>query len=100
MRRYSVFDSDTNYFDSYRNGELCRQVAHRCYLPANRMMLDLVQRHAGRFRLSYSISGSVTPGRNFMQAGGVWGWKNTAALRRFSSSNTGAKAGSPGQRSM
>lgn len=59
LRRYSVFDSDTNYFDSYRNGELCRQVAHRCYLPANRLMLELIQRHAGRFRLSYSISGSV-----------------------------------------
>jgi alpha-amylase len=59
LRRYSVFDSDTNYFDNYRNGELCRRVAHRCYLPANRMMLDLIARHEGRFRVAYSITGSA-----------------------------------------
>jgi alpha-amylase len=59
LRRYSVFDSDPNYFDDYRNGEMCRKVAHRCYLPANRMMLDLIERFAGRFRVSYSVSGSV-----------------------------------------
>jgi alpha-amylase len=59
LRRYSVFDSDTNYFDSRRNGDLCRGVAQRCYLPANRMMLDLIRQHGGRFRLAYSISGST-----------------------------------------
>ena len=59
LRRYSVFDSDTNYFDNYRNGEMCRKIAHSCYLPANRLMLELIHRHAGRFRLAYSISGSV-----------------------------------------
>lgn len=59
LRRYSVFDTNLDYFDDYRNGELCRKVAHRCYLPANRMMLDLIRRHEGRFRVSYSISGSV-----------------------------------------
>ena len=59
LRRYSVFDSDQNYFDDYRNGELCRKVAHRCYLPANRMMLDLIRQQGDRFRISYSISGSV-----------------------------------------
>lgn len=57
LRRYSIFDSDTNYFDNYRNGELCRKAAHRSYLPANRMMLDLIQRHEGSFRIAYSISG-------------------------------------------
>ena len=57
LRRYSVFDSDTNYFDDYKNAELCRKVASRCYLPANRLMLDLVRRHGKDFALSYSITG-------------------------------------------
>ncbi|MBK7645301.1 MAG: polysaccharide deacetylase family protein, partial [Planctomycetes bacterium] len=29
----------------------------KCYLPMNALILELVQRHAGRFRCSYSISG-------------------------------------------
>jgi len=57
LRRYSVFDSDTNYFDDYKNAELCRKVTSRCYLPANRMMLDLVRRYGKDFALSYSITG-------------------------------------------
>ena len=35
LRRYSIFDSDTNYFDDARNEEICRKVADKCYLPAN-----------------------------------------------------------------
>lgn len=57
LRRYSVFDSDTNYFDDYKNAELCRKVAQRCYLPTNRLMLDLLRRYGRDFAVSYSITG-------------------------------------------
>lgn len=57
LRRYSVFDTDRHYFDDYKNGEICRKVAHKCYLPANRMMLETIRRHEGRFRIAYSITG-------------------------------------------
>jgi alpha-amylase len=59
LRRYSVFDSGTNYFDDYKNGEICRKIAHKCYLPANRLMLELIQRHGGRFRIAYSLTGLI-----------------------------------------
>jgi len=57
LRRYSVFDSDANYFDDYKNAELCRKVASRCYLPTTRLMLDLVRQYGKDFALSYSITG-------------------------------------------
>ncbi|MBN1435540.1 MAG: glycoside hydrolase family 57 protein [Sedimentisphaerales bacterium] len=57
LRRYSIFDSDHNYFDEHKNAEICRKVAHKCYLPANRLMLKLIEQHEGRFRISYSITG-------------------------------------------
>ena len=57
LRRYSVFDTDRNYFDDYRNAEVVRKVAAKCYVPANRCMLDLIKRHEGRFRLAYSLTG-------------------------------------------
>jgi alpha-amylase len=59
LRRYTVFDSDTCYFDDPRNQEVLCKVAHKCYLPANRVMLDLIRRHEGRFRISYSLTGTV-----------------------------------------
>ena len=59
LRRYSVFDNDQDYFDDYKNGEICRKVAHKCYLPANRLILDLIRRYEGRFRVAYSLTGSV-----------------------------------------
>jgi alpha-amylase len=59
LRRYTIFDSDANYFDDWRNEEICRKVANKCYLPANRLILDLVRRHEGRFRVSYSLTGTV-----------------------------------------
>jgi len=57
LRRYSVFDTDRHYFDEYKNAEICRKVAERCYLPANRLLLDNIKVHEGRFRIAYSISG-------------------------------------------
>jgi len=59
LRRYTVFDSDTSYFDQFRNEEICRKVSGKCYLPTNRLILDLVRRHDGRFRVSYSLTGTV-----------------------------------------
>ncbi|MHC4799587.1 MAG: glycoside hydrolase family 57 protein, partial [Planctomycetota bacterium] len=59
LRRYSVFDTDANYFDDYKNGEICSKVAHKCYLPANRVILDLIRKYEGRFRVSYSLTGVV-----------------------------------------
>src|SRR5712672_2993940 len=57
LRRYSVFDTDRHYFDEFKNAEICRKVAQRCYLPANQMLLDNIRMHEGRFRIAYSISG-------------------------------------------
>ncbi len=57
LRRYSVFDSDPFYFDNKKNGEICRKVADKCYRPTTSLILDLVKRHKGRFKVSYAITG-------------------------------------------
>jgi alpha-amylase len=57
LRRYNIFDSGDNYFDDYKNAEICRKVANKCYLPANRLMLELIRRYRGKFKISYSITG-------------------------------------------
>jgi alpha-amylase len=57
LRRYSVFDSDPYYFDDLKNAEICRKVAHKCYLPANRLLLKLIQSLDGKFKVNFSITG-------------------------------------------
>jgi alpha-amylase len=59
LRRYSVFDTDRHYFDDYKNAEICRKIAAKCYIPANKVMLETIRRHDGRFRISYSLTGSI-----------------------------------------
>jgi len=59
LRRYSVFDTSPDYFDDERNAEIIRRVAHKCYLPANRLLLELIERHEGRFRGAFSLTGVV-----------------------------------------
>ncbi|MDR1274072.1 MAG: glycoside hydrolase family 57 protein [Odoribacteraceae bacterium] len=59
LRRYHFFDIGKrgDYFDEYVNRSTIRRLAEHCYLPANRLILELIERHGGRFKVSYSISG-------------------------------------------
>jgi alpha-amylase len=59
LRRYSVFDTDRHYFDEQKNAELCRKIAGTCYLPANKMLLETIRQHEGRFRVAFSLTGVV-----------------------------------------
>ncbi len=45
-----------DYFDDEKNRQIFRKVAEKCYLPANALMLRLLQRHPD-FRIAYSLSG-------------------------------------------
>jgi len=59
LRHYTVFDTNSDYFDDYKNASICRKVANKCYLPANRLLLDTIKRYDGKFRISYSITGTL-----------------------------------------
>ena len=57
LRHYTVFDQDHRYFDDLKNKSICRKVANKCYLPTNRLILDLIRKHEGRFKVAYSVTG-------------------------------------------
>ena len=60
MKKYSIFDINKNhdYFDDQKNIEIIRKVARKCYLPANKILLDLLNQHP-EFKISFSFSGVV-----------------------------------------
>ena len=59
LRRYSVFDTEPAYFDRDRDATLIGETAEVCYLPATKLLLEMVERHEGRFRFAYSITGTA-----------------------------------------
>lgn len=61
LRLYRFFDigRESWYYDDFANRTILQRVAERCYLPANRIILELIKKHKGAFRLTYSISGVV-----------------------------------------
>lgn len=59
LRRYSVFDTEPNYFDHQRNAQILERVAKGCYIPTGKILLELIQRYEGRFRLAFSLTGVI-----------------------------------------
>ncbi len=61
LRRYRVFDigRSGSYFDDDLNRRVMDKVAAKCYLPANALLGELIERHEGRFRVAFSISGAA-----------------------------------------
>ena len=61
LRKYTFFDIGNNHFyeDDAKNGEILRRVAAKCYLPAHRLMLEIIDRYKGAFKIAYSISGTA-----------------------------------------
>lgn len=61
LRRFTYFDigKRSDYFDDELNAEIARRVAERCYLPMNQILLEAIDRTDGRFRCSFSVSGTA-----------------------------------------
>jgi alpha-amylase len=59
FRRYRFFDigNEHYYYDDYSNESILRKVADKCYLPANKILLDLIRKYDGKFKIAMSISG-------------------------------------------
>ena len=61
LRLYRFFDigKDSHYYDDFANRTILRRVAQRCYLPMNELLLNLIKQNGGKFKVAFSISGSV-----------------------------------------
>ena len=59
LKRYRFFDigNDHYYYDDFQNEEVIRRIAERCYLPANRTLLEMIKSSGGKFKVAFSISG-------------------------------------------
>ncbi|MBR1769822.1 MAG: glycoside hydrolase family 57 protein [Bacteroidales bacterium] len=61
LRTYRFFDigQSHHYYDDVQNKWLCRRIADKCYLPANALILELIRKYEGKFKVAYSITGTA-----------------------------------------
>ncbi len=61
LRHINVLDigKQTDYFDERLNRQVMQKVAEKCYLPTNKLLLSLIQKLEGRFKIAYSITGTA-----------------------------------------
>ena len=61
LRTYRFFDigKKHDYFDDYANRKILMKVAEKCYLPSNQLLLELIEKHKGKFKVCFSITGTL-----------------------------------------
>lgn len=59
LKTYRFFEMgvDHHYYDEFQNKRLMQRIAEKCYMPANKLMLKLIQKHGKDFNIAFSISG-------------------------------------------
>ncbi len=58
LRNYRFFDIGSNYYyDDFTNEEVIERLAHRSYVPANYILLEMIRKANGKFKVAFSISG-------------------------------------------
>jgi len=59
LRKFSYLDAsrDFDYFDNAKDADIFKKVANKCYLPANKVILDLIR--SCNFRCAFSITGTA-----------------------------------------
>jgi alpha-amylase len=61
LRHYRVFDigKEPHYFDDKKNREIMQKVIKKSYEPTNKILLDLIHKTDGKFKVSFSITGTI-----------------------------------------
>lgn len=59
LRKYTYFDIGNSHFyeNDQENKAIMQKVANKCYLPTNALLLELINKYNGDFKIAYSLTG-------------------------------------------
>ncbi len=59
LKQYRFFNigGDHYYYDDFANEDILQRIAEISYIPANKLMLDMIKENQGKFKVTFSISG-------------------------------------------
>ncbi len=61
LKNFKIFDigKEKNYFDDAKNKMYLERILKKSYLPTNKILLDLIHKTDGKFKASFSITGTL-----------------------------------------
>ena len=60
LKHYSFFDiGNPHYFDDEKNREIILKVSNKCYIPMNQLLLKLIKKYKGDFKVTFSLTGTL-----------------------------------------
>ena len=61
LKRYRFFDigNDHYYYDDFANEEIITRIAQHSYMPANELLLQMINESNKKFKVAFSISGTA-----------------------------------------
>jgi len=61
LKKFSVFDigNNSSYFDDEKNKAYLERIVRKSYLPTNKIFLDLIKGTKKKFKISFSITGTL-----------------------------------------
>ncbi len=59
LKKYRFYDigADHYYYDDYANEEILKRLAYQSYIPASKMLLEMIEASNKKFKVALSISG-------------------------------------------
>ena len=57
LNKFTVFTQNAPYFDDNRNKHYFERIARKCYLPTNKVLLDLIDQYGKDFKIAFSLTG-------------------------------------------
>ncbi len=61
LRRYRFFDigNSDQYYDEFNIRNYLQKIVEQCYLPMNRVLLDIIKEYGKKFKVAFSITGET-----------------------------------------
>ncbi len=61
LKHYRFFDigQDDQYFDHFTNKRIIERISENAYLPTNQILKELIEKHGDKFKVNFSLSGTV-----------------------------------------
>jgi len=56
LNRFNMF-SNSPYFDENKNKNILEKVSNKCYIPTNKILLDLIDQYKKKFKIAFSLTG-------------------------------------------
>ena len=61
LKQYRIFFfcNDSSYYDFFANEDIIQRIARKSYIPANNMLLEMINANKGKFKVAFSITGTA-----------------------------------------